>query len=333
MVTVRQIARLAGVCPATVTRALRGDRYVRAEVRQRVREIAELYQYRGTQRPAESRTQLLGCVVPSLQFDFYARLVRGVLGEAFAEGYQVCVLEAHSQGVHTQTAIHTLAEQGVAGILVGSEQFTPLPREVVLALRGRNVTPVSIDLTPFEAEIDTVGNSEEEIAGLAVEYLASLGHQRIAFAGMLPAPLCGRPLAVSRALQRRGLPASYLIDVGTLDFAHADAARILDRIAAYPHPPTALIAWEDRLAARVMQTAHARGLRIPRDLSVMGISNHELASLTTPSLTSIEQHPEEIGRRAMALLLHRLNEEAPTAPASITVPCRLVVRDSCGRHG
>lgn len=336
MTTVRQLAKLAGVSPSTVSRALRGDRYVRPEVRQRVEEFAALYHYRPnrlTQSLTSGTTYTLGCILPSVILPFYARLLLGVLKEAYLHSYRVVILEAHSDIAHTRQAIHTLVDQRVDGLLIGSEQFTPLPRDSVLEMWGQGVVPINIDCTQFETRIDTVGTDETAMAKLAVDYLVKLGHRRIAFVGLVPkGAVSGRPWAFADAMVRHGLPTNYFEDTGTLSAAEFDVRDILDRLLAHAIPPTAIIAWEDHLAAKLMQHVSTRGLRVPDDISILGISNHEMAGLLTPPLTSIEQYPEEIGRQAVRLVLRRLEEGLEGQqrnPEFCPIPCRLIQRSSC----
>jgi DNA-binding LacI/PurR family transcriptional regulator len=90
-----------------------------------------------------------------------------------------------------------------------------------------------------------------------------------------------------------------------------------------------VIVWQDLLAARLLQAAITRGIAVPSALSILSCANYEVAELTVPPLTSIEQFPEEIGRQAVALLLRRLDADDHSCGETVIVPPQLVVRDSC----
>ena len=324
-ITMRQLAELAGVSIGTVSLALRDNSRISVKTRRRIQALAEQHGYRPnrlTQGLISGKTHTIGCILPSVTCTFYARLLRGVLARAFEAGYHVITRETHSRLLDTCKAIHALVGQRADGILIASEHPATIPRETVQAMLRHQAWPVGLDSTPFEEAVDEIRTDETQLAETAVGYLAGLGHRHIAYLGSVPG---SRARAMAGALQRRGLPATSLIDAYSDDPTHYDVDAIYRALFRRAVPPTAIICWEDRMAARLVQHLTYRNLRVPRDVSVLGCANMDVADLTVPPLNSIEQDPEAIGRQAVELVLHR-----ESTPRSIIIPARLVVRASCG---
>lgn len=343
MTSLRKLAQLAGVSPSTVTRALRADTRISAETRARIQALATQYHYlpnRLTQSLMSGYSDTIGVLVPSVVTPYSARLLAGILAEATPAGYRVIIKESHGRRQDSLAAIQMLIEQRVDGLLLDTGHFDPIPRNTILEMRSQHVIPVGLDATAFEGAVDHVHTDERALALAAVDYLLHLGHARIAFVGRtIHGQLAGRGQCVHRAFQQRLLTTRYFIDVQDYPpYAHLSAGAILDQLLATTPAPTAIIAWEDPIAALLMKEATRRGLRIPHQLSLLGFGNLAVAALLTPTLTSFEQHPEEVGRQAFRLFRRRLAAEEQDEPMpyhSLAIPPTLQPRDSCAEasHG
>lgn len=335
MVTVRHLAKLAGVSASTVSRALRHDPQIGVTTRQRIQELAKEFHFQPN-RLAEGMftgtSHVVGFLIPEVDNSNYSLMMRGALDEAYHNAYQILLYEGHGDVHLTQTGLSSFVQQRVDGVLCLTRHPEPIPREALIELISNNIVPVGIDQYLQELPIDHVHCDEALSARLAVEYLLELGHRCIGFVGTKHhGQLYGRALEMENALRWHGLSfASYYeAPPGPQIPLHADAvfAQFLRQ-----HPrPTALIGWDDLIAVRLVQRAPYHHIDVPRQLSIIGCGNYAIADVTTPPLTSIEQQPEEVGRAAMRLLLRRLREE-PTAgapPESITIPAQIVKRSSC----
>lgn len=333
MTTVRKLAAMAGVSIGTVSLALRDHPRISVATRRRIQALAAEYHYtphRPSERQNGEKTRTVGCILPNITCTFYARLLRGVLEHAFATDYQTITLETHSNMLRTCKAIDALLSRRVDGILIASGHQAMIPRETVQAMLRQQAWPVGMDSTHFEEAVDEVRSDEHELASCIVEYLVALGHRSIAFLGDIANDgYTRRAQAMSQAFRRHGLPVNLFIDAFVDDPALFDAGSLVQSLLSRSTPPTAIICWEDRAAAMVMQELLRHGLRIPQDISVVGCANQEITNLTTPQLTSVEQHPEEIGRQALNLIINRAGA-GETPPSALTIPVRLVKRESCG---
>lgn len=337
MINIRQLAALAGVSIGTVSLALRDNARISQETRQRIQQLALQYHYlpnRLTEGLISGKTRTIGCILPNVTCTFYARILRGVLDRAFETSYHIITLETHSKLMHTCKAIHEMVARRVDGILVSSEHPAMIPRETVQEMLRHNVWPVSIDNTQFEEPVDAVKSDEITLAQMMVDYLYDLGHRKIAYVGDIPGgKLYDRSLNIAKAMRLHGLPTTSFIDAFTDDLTNLKAESIVTKILSIPTPPTAVICWEDRAAMKLLPHFNERGLRIPRDISILGCANMDAADFANPRLTSVEQFPEEIGKQALDLIISRSmtgQDYTALSPKTITIPVKFVKRDSCG---
>lgn len=342
MVSIRKLAELAGVSHIAVWYALHNKPGVNPEARARILALAEELHYHpnrlvGGLISGQSRT--IGYITEDSRWYFCAQVGAGIIHAAYRD--QVNVITLNSAPVNSELAeriplaalVSQLIEQRVDGIII-SAVATPhaISKKSVLEMWSHDIVPVLIGDTISEKSLDRVIADERRIAQLAVEYLLHLGHQRIAYCGLSRQHL--RDKEVYRAMQSRGLSLKYFSTGGELTAPNmAGAEAHLDLLLRRPFPPTAILCFEDHIAAQLLLHAQQRGLSIPGDLSILGCANDVIGGYLTPALTSIEQHPEEIGRRAYELIQRRHREEdvpGERRPETIFVPPGLIIRASCG---
>ncbi|MHB9025008.1 MAG: LacI family DNA-binding transcriptional regulator [Armatimonadota bacterium] len=346
----RKLAKLAGVSPMTVSRALRGLPGLSEATRQRIQTLAEEYHYRPTslaQGETTGTSRALGCILPYIHLSFYSRLLSGILQQAYCAEYRVIVLETFSDPERTRLALHSLIEHRVDGVLIDSEHPSLLSTDVLLTLHSHGVVPLCLDATPSARPVHAVLSDEGQLADLAVGYLHGLGHRAIAYLGSLPQGeglgRQERPAAVRRALRRHGLSTDYLFDPIPMQYygKAEDLVRtviapqvetLVTRLLALSSRPTAIITPSEVIAAYLLQALPRHGLRIPADISVLCMSNAELADCLIPPLTTIDPHPEELGRQAIAVLVEAIqqrDELHPFKPATRRITPHLIDRASC----
>ncbi len=251
------------------------------------------------------------------------------------------MLITFSDPERTRLALHSLIEHRVDGVLIHSEHPSLLSTELLLALQSHDIVPLCLDSTPSARPVHAVLSDEMQLAELAVGYLHRLGHRAIAYLGNLPhGERVGRqerPTAVRRTLRRYGLPETYLFDpIPTQYFGQEGAQQLaviaprvdeqMTRLQALSPRPTAILTPSEIVAAYLLQSLPARGLHVPADMSVLCMSNAELADCLIPPLTTLDPHPEEIGQQAIAVLLEaidRRNAQNPLQPALHRVTAHL----------
>lgn len=327
VVTLRDIARAAGVSPATASRALAAPDLVtparRTAVEQAARELG--YQpNRAARELATGRTGHLCLLVPDLANPFFAAVAKAVQSRARTAGYAVLVADTDEDARLEAEIVAQLAPR-VDGVIVCSPRttkadLTQLAPGVPLVLVNR-----------IAADLPAVIVDDEDGIRQAVEHLVALGHRRIAYVGG-PADSWSdsRRRTALLALAARGGP--EVVDLGHVPPVFAGGVAAADRVVA--SGATAAVAFNDLVALGLVDRLRTRGARVPEDVSVIGVDDTSTATLVAPALTTIGLPLAALGRTAVDLLLDAVDAPTPpdatgAPPAGVTVlPVALVVRGS-----
>lgn len=323
--TVRDVAALAGVSTATVSRALHGSRSISEATRRKVEKAAQDLGY--TIAPAVSDRARVAVVMPYLDRWYFAKVLDGA-ERAFADK-RIVVLIHRLVGLddRRRALLGDIPRREADGVLMVN--VPPAPDEADL-LAERHIPMVLLGATlpgVSSVEIDDVAS-----ARTATKHLVDLGHRRIGL-------VAGRPferIPFTAPPERRrgfllahkdaGLPWDPGLEV-TADFTVRGAQRAAVALLDRADPPTAVFAESDEMAFGVMAVARRLGLRVPEDLSVVGFDDHELAE--SVGLTTIAQPVPTLGELAALQLAALIAQHAhqPTAQR-VHVPTLLVVRES-----
>ena len=325
-VTVRAIAAEAGVSIATVSRVMNGHVQVAPETQERVRRAGErLGAPAPARRGANQGAVYVRC--PYVLTDYFGVIVSSV-AETLDLHRRRLVLGAGeaAQGAHVLAGLPQ--DPGMAGAIL---ILPPEPGEELQELRATGFPFVVVDpRTALPGEIASVSAANFAGARSITAHLTSLGHRRI---GVVAGPTewlasDARLVGHTSALAATGaLPAPELLRSvePTVEHGYRAAGELLD----LPDRPTALVAFNDKVAAGALRAAHERGLRVPQDLSVTGFDDSDLSRSTQPPLTTVRQPLEEMGRMAVSLLT-RLLDRHTVDTLHVELATQLVVRDSTG---
>ncbi len=331
MVSIDEVARLAGVSTATVSRALSGRGTVSARTRDRVEEAASALGYVVSSTAsslASGRMRNIGIVVPFLDRWFFSTVVSGASSELAHRGYDVTLYNITAdEGVRRAIFEEFVRRRRIDGLIVVAIDLSEH--------ESRRLDELGIPVIAIggpHALLPTLEVDEVAIARTAVEHLLSLGHRDIAHIGAVPehdrefhVPSQRRE-GLDRALRAEGLaadPASFAPSDFTIEGGYRAAMRLLDRPH---HRPTAIFAASDEMAIGAVLAARELGLAIPGDVSIIGVDGHELGAFF--DLTTIDQQPEAQGQRAVEVLLAGIEGTAPPEVSVTTLPFHLVVRGS-----
>jgi DNA-binding LacI/PurR family transcriptional regulator len=328
-VTQLDIARLAKVSQATVSRVLAGDDRVEAEIRGRVLNVIQLHNYRPDVRARSlrlKRTGLIGLVLKRshgvlAEDPFFAGLTVGIMDVLSGRPYHLCidvVSDDHSQAVVYDEMLRTRRVDGL--ILVEPEARD----ERVLRLQHDHFPFVLIG-DPKSAEIASVDNDNIHAGEIATRHLIDSGYRQV---GILAGP-CGvnfsndRIEGYLRAAKAEGMQPLVWHSQFGFESARDAALQIFDSV----HRPDGLVVIDDFMAFGVVTAAKARYLRIPDHLGVVGFNNTTLCNLIEVGLTSVDLALDQIVDEAVSTLLDIIEGEVKT-PSRTIVPCRLCVRGS-----
>lgn len=327
-VSIKDIARAAGVSHSTVSRALAGSALVRPQTRVRIQRLAQEMGYTPSaiaRSLVRQRTETIGVVVSTVADPFVAEVVRGIEETAFDRNFSVLLCESSNDREREIAAVKMLREKRVDGIVVSASTvgdfYMPLLDEI-------NVPIVLVNREQGTDYAYSVVTDDVHGGELATQYLLDLGHRRI---GLITGPITSQSsanrLAAYRAtIERHGLlfdPALVAAGDGRVEGGRRGAHLLLTS----PLPPTAVFCYNDLTAIGAILAAKKLGLRVPQDISVVGFDDIPFAEYVDPPLTTIRQRRYEMGRLAVEMVFDLLDGLDPEA--NIFLSGELIVRESC----
>jgi LacI family transcriptional regulator len=329
-VRLEDVARLAGVSPTTVSRALRNDPRISESTRAEVRYAANRLGYIPDARASSLRgraTSILGLLLPEVTDPIHGQVAMAVEQAASAQGYTVLLANSLTDPDEERQALQLFTAQRVDGIVVASSVLSP---QETLALVGP--CPVvfamteNINLAGYKNDFPAGSIRADDVTGieLVVAHLRECGYRRMAYVnGPDIASNVTRRDATLRALATAGLSCALYPYPGGVESLGALNATVTTVVADRPE---ALICYDDVVALGMMDALRGRGLRVPDDIAIVGFDDIPFAGIANPRLTTVAQPSEEIGRKAVFMLLSGLR--SGELPPSIVLPVRLIVRES-----
>ncbi|ARP79468.1 LacI family transcriptional regulator [Bordetella genomosp. 8] len=318
--SILDIARDAGVSPATVSRAFNRPELLRPDTLRRIEAVARQFGFRPNRVGSSLRsgsTRTIGMALPTLCNPVFAECFEGAEAWAHDNGYSIMVTTTGYDAAREAAAVRSLLDHQVEGVLL---TVTNAARSGILRELAEDGLPyvLAYNESPSHpcVSVDNMAAARD-----MVRWLADTGHRRIA---LVTGPLSAsdrarRRLQGARACARElrlPQPVHLCMPLHTA----ADADLLLEALQARP-APTALFCSNDLLAASVIAELRGLGLRVPEDLSVCGFDGMHFAALMVPPLTTVEQPSRDIGAHACAQLLARLRGESA---ASLRLPHRLI---------
>lgn len=326
-ITIKDIAREAGVSITTVSRVLNNkEEGMSNETREKVLRVIEKVNYQPNQLARSlvtKRSKMLGLIVPNISNPFFPELCRGAEDEANDHNYSLIICNSDDQLHKEENYLRLLKEQQVDGILLSSkDQLSETNR---MQLQESKIPFIIFDRGEEGNQHSGVFLDNEKGGYLAGQHLIELGHRQIA---CITGPenihnsqkrLSGFQHALRKASLE--LPEEFIL---TGDFKMDTAYRLTKQFLENNHV-TAIFACNDLMACGVYQAAHELGIQIPEQLSIIGFDDIPLITALIPKLTTIRQNTYEMGRKAIALLIHTIEHEVSER---VVFEPTLVVRES-----
>jgi LacI family transcriptional regulator/LacI family repressor for deo operon, udp, cdd, tsx, nupC, and nupG len=328
-VTIKDIAKAAGVSHTTVSRALKNHPAISTETTARIQQLAQEMGYTPSavaQSLLAQRTHTIGMVITTIADPFITQIVDGVESVAQAAGYSVFLSSSHNNPEQEISVVETFHRRRVDAIIVTSSRIGNLYRS---RLDEIQVPIVLINNQEEGQYLYSVAADDIQGAQLAVNHLIDLGHHRIGYIGTTKRPKSNRRRqnGYKTALKNAGIlfdPALVFSYDHDIDFEYGELA--LETLLA--REITAAFCYNDMIAIGLMVACRQRGLVIPEQLSIIGFDDIEPACYVTPPLSTIRQPRFELGQHAMQMALKLLNEETVTDQR---LACELVVRESTSK--
>ncbi len=326
--TIKEIARRLKISPSTVSRALNDHPSIGLVTTMRVKKMAEEMNYEPNQTAIffkQRKTYTIGVVLPDLSEPFFSSAISAIEDLADHHNYTVILGQSLDNPDRQLKIMQTFKKHRVDGILISlAKNSTDLSFMDVLA----DIPIVFFDVVP---DIEGVHKVQSDlVAGVneAIDAFVTRGHREIA---MINGPenlfaSTVRTQAFRDALEKNGIPFEDKYVVHT-DLTETGNKAALDQICAFPERPSAILSCSDFITLDVMKFARQKGIGIGQEMHFISFANYPLWKyIENPPLGSIEQYPDEQGRKAAEILFNILQNNEPIEPQEITIPTKLVLK-------
>ncbi|MEU9830192.1 LacI family DNA-binding transcriptional regulator [Streptosporangium sp. NPDC048047] len=327
-VSLRDIARLAGVSVKTVSNVVNGYAHVSPETRAKVEKALTELDYRpnlSARNLRRGRTGVIALALPELDAPYFAELSRFVI-DAAAEHRWLVVIEQTDGGLDRERqALDGVRDHRVDGLIltpfaIGAEELAARTDDTALVLLGERIHDGPADHVAID-NVRAARDVTEHLIGLGRTRIAALGAQDNSASGTAPLRLAG----YRQALAARGLPET----VAKVERYHrAEGAAAMAGLLTLDPRPDAVFCFNDLLALGAMRTILAAGLRVPEDIALAGLDDIEDGRYSTPTLTTVAPDKAELARIAVDLLRQRIDGRPGQPPREARAGYRLVPRES-----
>jgi DNA-binding LacI/PurR family transcriptional regulator len=331
-VTIKDVAKKAGVSPSTVSRVIADHPRISAKTTRKVREVMDELGYHPNMMAkslVSKTTKTVGVILPRpaeellLNFFFY-EFMRGVMAQLTRAGYDLLMAGGNNEREELETVMRLVRGGRIDGLLL---LYSRSADPVIAFLRKENVPFVLIGRSLDYDNVMSVDNDNVQAAYDATKHLIAQGQRRIGFVSG-PAHLAmtqDRLAGYTKALAEAGLPfkQGWVVEG---EFLLESGYRAMASIMSQPEPPSALVVIDDFVAFGVLKGLAELGYRIPQDVAIISFNNIALSELTMPPITSVDIGTYQLGYTASQMLLSTFQQEE-IQPRQL-IPHRLVIRES-----
>lgn len=330
-ITIKDIARELRISASTVSRALKDHPDISSETKNAVKELALKYNYQPNAVALslkQRRTNTIGVIIPEIIHYFFSSVISGIEDVAYNSGFNVIICQSNEKYDREVVNVRTLLANRVDGILASITKET-LDYDHFYKIQENDVPLVFYDRVVPNFKADQVIVDDFEAAYNATMHLIKGGRKKIVhFAGpqnLLIGQL--RKEGYLKAMSEAGFKVSdkWIIEADNFEKARIITLNLLEEKIEFD----GIFAVNDLTAVGAMQTLLKRGIKIPKQVAVVGFSDGRLSGITDPALTSVDQHGYEMGTIAAEMLLNRIKDNKSESPFEIKVlNTNLIVRGS-----
>lgn len=333
--TIVDVANKLGVATSTVSRALQDHPTISQKTKKLVRKAARELNYSPNNIAASLRKghgNSIGVIIPKINSNFMSNCIFGIESVTYPSGYNLVICQSNENYEKEVSNVRTLIDSQVSGILLS------LSNETVDTKHLKNIIDNNIPLVMFDRvddslDVDCVVNDDVQISKKVIKHLAKNGYKKIAL-------LCGP----SHIYVYKNRYNGYLKGLDSLDLeqreewvikelhSKKEAFEITKRLFENSNRPDALFCTSDFIALGAIQALQDKGIKIPEEVGVIGYSNDTFSEIMAPSLTSIEQYPQDIGANAASIMLDLLERKnIGDVRKKISIKPKLILRKSSER--
>ncbi|TAJ14108.1 LacI family transcriptional regulator [Marinilabiliaceae bacterium JC017] len=313
-ITIKDIAKILGISPSTVSRALKDHPDISPKTKQLVQAFAEKVNYRPNALALSlrsSRTNTIGIIIPEIVHHFFSSVISGIEDVAYAKGYNIMICQTNENYQREVIDIQAMIDNRVDGILVSMSKNTYDFAHFENVIEN-GIPIIFFDRVCEEINSDKVIADDFEGARIATHHLISVGCKKILHLSAPQHLLIGkyRKEGFCSALKEHQLECNprYIIKCDTREDVFAKADEIIELAPEID----GVFAVNDSTAIAVMQVLQKNGYKIPQDIAVAGFGDGPNATITYPPLTTVEQKGYDIGQEAMRMLFRHIEGTHPT---------------------
>lgn len=328
---IKDVAKKAGVSVTTVSRVLNGEKYVKDDLKAKVKRAIDELGYAPShiaRSLVRKKTNLIGVIVPDLTSSFYSTILSSIEETASLNDYNLLVCNIIEDTDKELKYLNVFKEMRVDGIIIMHEKLSEDIRSFINKL---DIPVIFSSVRPLDHKFVSVIIDDYEAAYDATRYLIELGHERIAFIGGDMRDITSgqnRYVGYRNALkdQRVRIVNDY-IRFG--DYKTQSGYNLMKELLACEPRPTALFAVSDDMAVGAMNCIHDHQLKVPDDISIIGFDGSQLTELVRPRLSSMEQPIQDMGKITVDTLIELISDPTYSPREDLILGHKLVVRDSC----
>jgi DNA-binding LacI/PurR family transcriptional regulator len=328
--SLKDVARLAGVSPKTVSNVIHGYAHISQETRGRVQRALDELNYRpnlSARHLRAGRSGVIALAVPELGIPYFAELADCVIRAAEGHGWTVLIDQTGGQAERERLVTAGIRDQLIDGLILsplalGPEDLQRRTDDTPMVLLGERI---------HDGPADHVAIDNVAAAKAATAHLVGLGRRRIAAIGDqrdVPGTAWLRLAGFTEALGEAGLTLDQRLVMPAPSYHRQDGAEAMTRLLDLEPPPDAVFCFNDLMAFGAIRAILSRGLRVPGDVAVVGFDDLEEGRFSTPTLTTISPDKQQIARLAVSLLHERLGNGRELPPRELQADFSLVVRES-----
>ena len=321
-ITIKDIARKLNISVSTVSRALRGSADINQETKKAVIELAAELDYQPNSIAlslVKSKTNIIGVIIPDIAIPFFASAISGIQEVASEAGYNIMICQSSESEQIEKNNTQALMSSRVAGLIVSVSSQTQ-NFDHFTSLHRKGVPLVFFDRVIEDLDVNKVIVDDYDGAFKAVEHLIEQGCKRIAhLAGPENLRITNnRKNGYLDALKKHNMPVDMSL-VTHVDFSRDRAMAATHQLLNLPDRPDAIFTISDRVAIGAILAIKEIGLRIPDDIAVVGFGNEATSAILDPALTTVKQHPYDMGKIAAQLFLDQVKDDSDNYQPQVKV--------------
>ncbi|WP_235869129.1 LacI family DNA-binding transcriptional regulator [Polaribacter aquimarinus] len=334
--TIKDIANVLNISPAAVSKALHNDSRISEKTKKAVRQVAKNLNYQPNHLASALRSgksNLVGVIVPRTNSNFFSSVIQNIEEVLNKEGYNIIITQSNESYKKECDSIDTLLYTQVDGIIASMANET-VDLSHYEKVKAKGIPLILFDRGENDLNVDYIGIDDYNSSHIIVEHLVSQGCKRIAHIGGYKHTRIynNRIRGYIDALKKYNLPLDdELLLEGNLTIKDGKAKML--QLLNLKNRPDAVYVAGDYAALGALRVLKEKNIKIPQEIALVGFSNEPFTSMVTPTISSIEQHSEEIGKQAAYVFLEHAKKDTVSQTLSKRIlDVELIVRDSSDRN-